>query len=266
MVRKLTDYAKYKFDSLGMSKIVVKSTGDLVNSDRRFDEKIHMATNRVKASFVAYELIRAMLLDLAHHFDKVLFVGVTGNESRVDEELGWSELMMTDNYDFSIYRQLFYQFENNARIHVPKQESYVEYILEIAGNTCLVTHGHQRTLSGGDVEKGVIQMVGKWAARGYNIDHIFFGHKHYSRAGDHFTRNASLPGANAYSNNALQLITKAAQMLHTFYENKDIYTERVSLDNIEGVTPYPYDRDLEAYNAKSLLKTKPGRTIFQIKI
>jgi len=266
MVRKLTDYAKFKFESLGITKVVVLAVGDFVNSDRRYDEKMHMATNRTKASFICFELIRAMLLDLANSFEQVLFVGVTGNESRVDEELGWDELMMTDNYDYSIYKQLGYHFENHSNIHVPEQDSYVEYVINVAGSWVLVTHGHQRTLSGGDVEKGVIQMVGKWAARGYNIDHIMFGHLHYSRAGDHFTRSASLPGANAYSNNALQLITKSAQMVHTFFENKDLFTERVDLNHLEGITPYPYNKDLEAYHAKSLLKTKPGTAIFQVRI
>ncbi len=266
MVRKLIDYAKFKFLSIGINKVAVLATGDFLNSDRRYDEKIHMATNRTKATFIAFEIMRAMLIDLASRFDQVLFVGVTGNESRVDEELGWSELMMTDNYDYSIYGMLAYHFENHPKIHVPRQESYVEYPLNIAGNEILLTHGHQRVLSGGDVERGAINMVGKWTVRGRMIDHILFGHKHYSRAGDHFTRVASLPGANAYSDTALQLITKSAQMLHTFYSNKDIFTERVDLNNLDGIRPYPYNKDLEAYHAKSLLKTRPGTTIFQVRI
>ena len=267
MIKKLVTYSIWKFKALDVENIVVASVGDLINSDRRIEEKLQMASNRTKASFIAVELVRAMLLELSYHFKHVYFAGVTGNESRVADELGWSEIMMTDNYDYSIYKTLEFLFKDHEKVHVMDQSEvgYVEVPITISGHTWLLVHGHTRTLMG-DVEKGVIQLVGKWSDHGYKIVFVLSGHLHYTRIGDHFARGASLPGANAYSNKALQLITKSAQNIHTAFTNGDIFNERVDLSNIDDIIGYKFNEDLIAYNTKSQSKSRQGKTILEIKI
>ena len=73
------------------NSIIVVFGGDLLNSDRRLDELLNMATNRAKATSLAFILIRYFLLDLAKD-NKVSCVGVTGNESRAKQDLGWSDI------------------------------------------------------------------------------------------------------------------------------------------------------------------------------
>lgn len=264
MLRKWTGYSIKKFEWLGIKTVVLALTGDLLNSDRRVDEKLNQATNRTKATFIAVELLRNIIEDLKLNGFQVFVVYVSGNESRVIEEMGWSEMIMTDNYDYTICKIVEYMYVGDPKVTFIPQQSYVEELVVIAGQNCLFTHGHIKLLQG-DVEKGVIQLCGKWSARGIIIHHVFFGHLHYTRNGDHFSRSASLPGANAYSDKALGLITKSAQNNHTISSNGDINTERVDLTNLDGIVGYPYNKELEAYNSKSFSKTKPGKTIMEIK-
>jgi hypothetical protein len=264
MLHKWTGYSMKKFEWLGIKTVVLGLTGDLLNSDRRVDEKLNQATNRTKATFIAVELLRNIIEDLKMNGFQVYVVYVSGNESRVIEEMGWSEMMMTDNYDYTICKIVEFMYVGDPRVKFIPQQSYVEELVVIAGQNCLFTHGHAKLLQG-DVEKGVIQLCGKWSARGIMIHHVFFGHLHYTRNGDHFSRSASLPGANAYSDKALNLITKSAQNTHTIFGNGDIFTERVDLTNIDDIVPYPYNKELEAYNSKSSLKTRSGKTIMEIK-
>jgi hypothetical protein len=264
MFRKLTTYAIWTFKQHGFKQVLVASTGDILNSDRRVDEKLSMAANRTKAKFIAIDLIQAMLRDLANHFDAVHFAGVTGNETRVADELGWSELMVTDNYDYDIYKTLEYQFASHPKIHVFEQDNYAEYPILINGQWWLLIHGHSKVVQG-DVEKGIIQLTGKWSDHGYKIAFVLLGHLHYTRIGDHFARGGSMVGANAYSNRALELITKSSQLIHFVFDNGDIFNQRIDLTNVDNVTPYNWNKELESYNPKSRLKTKQGRTILEIR-
>lgn len=263
MLAKWTGYSMRKFEWLGIKSVVLGLTGDLLNSDRRVDEKLNQATNRTKATFIAVELVRNIIEDLKMNGFQVFVVYVSGNESRVMEDIGWSEMMMTDNYDYTICKIVEFMYLGDPKVTFIPQQSYVEEVVVIAGQNCLFVHGHAKLLQG-DVEKGVIQLCGKYSARGIMIHHVFFGHLHYTRNGDHFSRSASLPGANAYSDKALNLITKSAQNTHTIHSNGDIFTERVDLTNVDDIKGYPYNKELEAYHPKSFSKTKTSRTIFKV--
>jgi len=163
MIKKLVAYSIFKWKAMGVRKIAVLSTGDLLNT------------------FLAIELLRAMLIDLSNHFEKVYFAGVTGNESRVADELGWSEPLITDNYDYTIYKTIEYLFAGHRDIHVINQDEigYSEVPINISGHWWLLVHGHARPLQG-DVEKGIIQLMGKWSDAGYKIAFVLLGHIHYT--------------------------------------------------------------------------------------
>lgn len=262
-IQKHTDISIKWFLDNDIKTVLVGITGDLLNSDRRLSEKLHMATNRTKAAFIAVELLTQALLNLAKHFEiKVLFV--SGNESRVHDELSWDELLMTDNYDYSICKMTEIILRNDKRITFIPQRSYVEEPIKFAGKTLLFTHANNLTMQG-NVERGAAQLIGKWSTRGTKVDMIICGHLHCTRISDMFARGASLPGANAYSDRDLQLISKSAQNSHIVSEFA-IHSMKVDLDDTEGYQGYSYTENLEAYNPKSLLKTRPGRTIFEIKI
>jgi len=48
----------------GVVKVLVAFTGDLLNSDRRLDELLSQSTNRAKATVLAVDLYKHMLLDI----------------------------------------------------------------------------------------------------------------------------------------------------------------------------------------------------------
>ena len=70
------------FKSQSISNILIAQTGDLLNSDRRLDELLSMATNRAKATFLAVDIFQQIILELNEHFN-ISICSVTGYECRV---------------------------------------------------------------------------------------------------------------------------------------------------------------------------------------
>ena len=110
----------------GVERVVVFFGGDLMNSDRRLDELLAMSTNRARATLLAVHLYKQFLLDLRSEFFVDCF-GITGNESRVKDDLGWVDVVATDSYDFTIYAMLQAVFEatddKGMRFHKPMKSS-----------------------------------------------------------------------------------------------------------------------------------------------
>jgi len=239
-------------DVYGSEKVVVFFGGDLMNSDRRLDEMLSMSTNRAKATLLAVHLYRQFLVDLRYDFFVDCF-GVTGNESRVKKDLGWVDVVATDNYDFTIYSMLQVVFEaiedRGMRFH-PFEAN--EVVFKIHNETFLGIHGHQ--ISATD-QKKVQAMIGKYAAKGMNITHILCGHIHSSMVSDYISRNASLVGSNAYSEEALGFVSKAAQNVH-IVTPQGLDGVKCDLQNVDGVEGYSIIRALEAYNARSADKAR----------
>ncbi len=238
------------------TSFLVAITGDLINSDRRLDEKLSMATNRAKATFLGVHLLKHFILDL-QEFADVKVCCVTGNESRVNQELGWVDLCASDNYDFTIFEML--------RLLLPKIEflrgdNALEMVISINGNNVLVIHGHQLgRMTSNDVGK----VVSKYAHKGIIIDFIICGHLHETMIRDSIARSASLVGSNAYSEKALNLSGKAAQNIYIF-TNDGRQDVRIDLQETDGWDGYNIDEELFSYNTKSLSKTYKKDTIFKI--
>lgn len=228
-------------------RVVVFFGGDLMNSDRRLDELLAMSTNRARATLLATHLYKQFLLDLRSDFFVDVF-GVTGNESRAKDNLGWVDVVATDNYDFTIYAMLeavlggtqdkglrFHDFQAN------------EVLFSIHNETFLGLHGHQ--VNAGDQRK-CQAIVGKYAAKGIRVTHILCGHIHSTLISDYVSRNSSLVGSNAYSEQALQFSSKAAQNAH-IVTKQGLDGIKCDLQNVEGVEGYEIIPQLAAYHAKS---------------
>tara|TARA_R110000744_G_scaffold275623_4_gene388451 strand:+ start:443 stop:1672 length:1230 start_codon:yes stop_codon:yes gene_type:complete len=254
-LQKFAYYTKKYAELHGVKNILIAITGDLINSDRRLDEKLSMATNRAKATFLGVHLIKHFILDLS----KVATISVacvTGNESRVNEELGWVDLVASDNYDFTIFEML--------RLLLPKinfiRGNALELVVEVAGQNVLLIHGHQ--LGKMDSNR-IAKVVAKYSRKGVQIHFIICGHLHETMITDLFARSSSLVGANAYSENALNLSSRAAQNIYIMKKDgrHDI---RIDLQETKGFKGYKIDKELFSYNAKSLNKTMQNHTIFKI--
>lgn len=257
----LADKTKLYFKSVGIENILIALTGDLLNSDRRLDEKLNQATNRAKATLLGFSLLEQFIIDLNKDFN-ITVASVSGNESRATDELGFSEIMATDNYDFTLFNMLKIAFRNNDGVNFIDGNNS-EKVVNIANQNILLLHGLSIKQ---DIEKSIQQLIGKHALKGINIDYVLIGHIHSARIGDLYARSSSLCGANAYSDYDLNLASRASQNIGIFYENKSHDIIKIDLQITDDVIGYDISKELEAYNAKSVDKCKVKVPIFQVVI
>jgi predicted phosphodiesterase/ribosomal protein S19 len=249
-LKKYVIEAKKYFLAQGVTDVLVARLGDSVNSTRRMDELLNQATNRAMADVLAAELIEHVIVDLNENFN-ISVVAVSGNESRVEMEHGRTANMLTNNHDFTINEFLKIMFrETDIRF---MDTDYNESVLNVNGKNILFFHGDQ--VGKGDVEKKVMQIKGKYAQHGTIVDYVVFGHIHSAYVADMFARSGSLCGSNAYSEGALQLSSRASQII-LMVDGDSIDGVKVDLQDTGDIEGYPIDEKLEAYNAKSAKKVK----------
>mgnify|MGYP003653306030 FL=1 len=246
------------FKSQSITNVLLVQSGDLLNSDRRLDELLSMATNRTKATFLAVDIFQQVILELNEHFN-VSVASVTGNESRVKDNWGWSTMLASDNYDYTIFQTLRYLFKSSNINFIDGDPT--EVVVEVAGQNLLILHGNG-AIKGG-LDKSVIQIMGRYKQRGIDVDYVIFGHIHSARVGDNFGRSSSMCGANDYSEKALNLAGRASQNCYIFYDNGNRDGIKIDLQNYDD-DMYKIDKSLEAYNAKSHDKISSGTTIFKV--
>lgn len=256
----LATKAKMYFKSVGISNVLTAMTGDLMNSDRRLDELLNQATNRAKATLLSFYILEQFIVDLNQDFN-ITVASVSGNESRANKEQGFSEICATDNYDFTLFNMLKVAFRDSKINFI--DGSFAEQVVNVAGSNVLLLHGQAIKQ---DFEKTLQQIVGRYSAKGIKIDYIFFGHLHSARIGDLGARSSSLCGANAFSEFALDLSSRASQNIAIFYDNKSHDVFKVDLQSTEGIEGYEIIKELEAYNAKSVDKCKTNIPVFQVVI
>jgi len=250
------------FDSRNISEVYVVFTGDLLNSDRRLDELLSMASNRATAVFVAVNILSQFLMDLSTHFN-LNVISVTGNESRIREDYTQLDLMATDNFDFIIYEMMRTYLRSNKNITFISGNTF-EYILSINNINILIVHGHRLGKMGyNDISKAIT----KWSKKNMIINVIMCGHLHETNITDSLLRTGSLVGNNAYSDIGLNLHSKASQNYYIIDEFGNIDATKVDLQNVnDKSTMYNIDDDLDAYNAKSIDKLKDKTNILTIVI
>lgn len=250
-----TEYLTMK----GVKNVLVANTGDILNSDRRLDEYMNMATNRMNAAMLAVFLIEQFLLDLNEHFN-VTYIQVSGNESRVKDEPGNTDIILTDNYDMLIYNILKHSMATAKGI-VFQDGNIAEKVVSVSGQNVLVLHGEN---VGSDVIGSIQKIKGKYAQQGIPISFVVFGHVHTALVHNHFARSGSLVGANDYTDRGLQLTTGASQNVHVFYRGGDHDSLVINLNNTDGWQGYDIVEALESYNAKSEKKLHQQTVIHQI--
>ena len=239
-------------------KLVIAVLGDLLNSDRRLDELMSASTNRAPASALASWNLR-----LNQYFD-IDMAGVTGNEARAKQEIGFSDVLATDNYDFTIYDTLRIMLQDKEGFTFSMMQPN-EALLEIHGKNFLLIHGHQLG-SSGDMQKKIQEIMGRFKRYGIEIHYVLSGHIHSAYVSDYFARNSSLVGSNAYSEEALNYVSVASQNVHLVYQSGRINSTRIDLQDAYDYKGYPMEEHIEAYNAKSANKARPEHTIMKVVI
>jgi predicted phosphodiesterase len=239
-------------------KVVIACLGDFLNSDRRLDELLSNATNRAKATLVAVDILKSFILHLSRHFD-VEICAITGNEGRAGKELGWSEKLATDNYDYTIYQVLKLVLGDSQGIDFKGFEAN-ELVFEVHGKNFLCIHGHQ---VGQATQKTMQEISGRYANQGVTIDYILFGHIHASYIGDYHARNASLVGANAYSESGLMFSSKAAQNIH-LVSASGIDSMKIDLQDVSAVEGYEFNQEWKEGAASRVVKQNKALVSFRV--
>ena len=71
-------------------------------------------------------------------------------------------------------------------------------------------------------------------------------------------------GANAFSEYGLHLLGRASQNIFLCWPDGGIDGVKVDLQNTDGIEGFDIIDMLAAYNAKSAMKNKPKKTIFEV--
>jgi len=248
-----------------VGKVLVAITGDVINSDRRLDELLSQAMNRSKASFLSVELLEQFILDINKDYN-VVCASVAGNESRMTDQIGYTEEIVTDNYDVTVYNTLAYLFRECDGVKFLSGD-VSELVVNINGLNILMLHGHTSIGDKRDVEKAVEELKGRYAAsQGIVIDYVIFGHKHSSYISDMFSRCSSLVGANAYSERGLNLSSRASQNIYIVHKDGSIDGMKVDLQNTDDYEGYDIQNSIESYNARSADMLKDRKVVIEITI
>lgn len=246
-----------------VTDILLANTGDLINSDRRMDEILTNATNRSKAVILSVILLEQFIIDLAKDF-KITIASIIGNESRMTQDNGWTDIIASDNYDFTLHQMLGKLFED-TNIKFLNMNDSLEKVVSIGGKNILMFHGHQ--IKHSSLEKTVQNVIGKYIAQGTKIDFVILGDHHSCRIGEYYARSASMCGSNAYSDHALQLAGRASQNIHIIYTDGNIDSVKIDLQNVpEVIKGYDFNKKLEEYHAKSISKAKQELKIEKVLI
>jgi predicted phosphodiesterase len=256
---KLVKESKSMFGARGINKVVVAFTGDLMNSDRRLDELLNMATNRAKATFVAVELIKEVLVDLQNSFN-VSVVSVLGNESRVKDDMSFASNVLSDNYDFTIVNMVRLLLQDTPIKF--SELGKMEMVVDINGHKVLVTHDIQKATN---TQKNAQSTIGRYHLNGNPIDCIIGGHLHSTKIEHYSYRSQSLVGSNEYNENALNLSGRAGQNIY-FFGKTGRHAMSVDLQDYNEGECYDINTELAAYDCKSHDKTKKTNVVFQVVI
>lgn len=243
-----------------IKSLVVCFTGDLINSDRRLDELLTNAGNRASACALATLLYGQMLQHLASELN-LSCASISGNESRIQKDVGWAREVSSDNYDFLIYNML--KLLHGTYINFSDSNQPNEQVINVAGQNILLIHGHGAKGTG---QANVQSTKGRYLARGIAVDMVISGHIHEANISDSYARSASLVGSNNYSEDALNLAGRASQNIYIIHETGGFDGIKIDLQNTDGIEGYDIAEHLISYNTKSALKAHRGEVIFQVVI
>lgn len=264
MAKRLKLYTSQCLDAFKRSnvkRVAMFFTGDLLNSDRRLDELLCASTNRAKATSLMRHILTQVILEVRNAGYEITIVSVMGNESRAGKEMPFSDIGLSDNYDFMIMDGIKQTLEFSKIKGITWGEiDKVESIVDVDGNDWLLSHDvskmtsqQQKTQSG----------IGRQSLNGNKIRFIIGGHIHATQVTDISARSASMVGANSYSEHALNLAGRAAQNYYICQDGR-INTTVLDLQDVSDIEGYDVIEQLEAYNAKSVSKLDAPKTIIKI--
>lgn len=223
-------------------------TGDLINSNRRWSEKLSQITSQVRASLLATHLISQAILELTQYFNvNVSFV--CGNESRITDLEGMEngDFLASENWDYLIFHNLEMMFRDKKVKFILPKNSIKNVVRLPNGFNILLTHGH--LIKGATLtEKSIAMVLQEYLYQGTPIHMVLSGHIHSASIGDILSRSSSLVGANSYSSQNLGFMSRASQNCYIINEDKGFHGFKIDLQNVDAIEGYHIDEELERYN------------------
>jgi predicted MPP superfamily phosphohydrolase len=201
------------------------------------------------------------LLNHLSSYVKVSCASISGNESRIQKDVGWTKEVASDNYDaliFNMLRMLHGYYVNFSQSTHPNEQ-----VVNVAGQNILLIHGHGARGTG---QSNIQSIKGRYLARGIMIDMVISGHIHEAYISDTYARSSSLVGSNAYAEDALNLAGRASQNIYVVHENGGFDGLKVDLQNIDNINGYDIKEHLATYNTKSAAKCHQAERIFSVVI
>lgn len=261
-MKKLINESLRYFAFRNVEKVIMVYTGDLCNSDRRLDELLNQSTNRAKAANLLAHIITQSILEVRNAGYEVGIVSVLGNESRVKQEMTFSNEAFSDSYDFTIMAQVkqVLEFANIQGIMFHSIDK-MENVIDFGEQKWLVMHDMPQSTSKQEKTQSII---GKYALSGKPVDFVISGHIHAHRGTDISCRSGSMSGSNTFNEHALGLIGRASGVCYVV-DGKERYYQYIDLQYADN-EGYGIVKELEAYNIKSELKTRQQTAIFQVVI
>lgn len=206
------------FKNQGIKDVVVVFSGDLINSDRRYDELLTNTPNRASSLVGFFRWAQVALKGLAKDFNIVDVHSVVGNESRINLDLSTIPSLATNNFDYILHEMLHASLPHLVKNPIREDEAS-EKVIEVLGHKILITHGINFRAD------DVFNVVPRYAREVHkDIDFTLCGHIHEAIITGDVGRSGGLAGGNDYSRSLKIFNTKAQQ-------NCYIITE----DSIQGV-------------------------------
>lgn len=180
-LRKHIQESMLYFKAKNVMKVLIAMTGDITNSDKVLDKILQNATNRANALFLATLLIKSAIQELCENGFEVFVTFCIGNEARVNENIEYSNILASNNFDFMLYHCLRLLLEKtNVKFMTPNNVN--EAIISIHNKNILLCHGHLGITK--DVEGSVQKLMAKYQALGTHIDYVLMGHIHSAYCSD----------------------------------------------------------------------------------
>lgn len=199
----IEESTKY-FKSLGVKDIYLFFTGDLLNSDRRYDELLTNTCNRAKALVYLFRYFDKTIQDISKEFNILGIESVVGNESRIDLDLSGINSLASNNFDFIFHEMLRAAFPN--LVSDVLEGAVVERCVKIKDEVILLTHGMYFKAN------DVFDTIPRYAQENYGyVTYTMCGHIHDAVVTAHVGRSGGLPGGNDYSRRLKCFNTLAAQ-------------------------------------------------------
>lgn len=165
----------------GVSDVIVAGLGDFVSSPRRVDELLGQVSSVSNSLLIVVSLIEQILVELCHHFEKVSYVSVIGNESRFSFDFNYHEQEMFSNFDWLQYTMLSHILKDKIKnLEFLSSDTPLKTLLKIpienkTYNVCLA-HGNLIKALKNDCEN---IYTDSYIERGETVDLTLIGHYHH---------------------------------------------------------------------------------------